>query len=95
VKNNQTCQLQLFITTYSTSSQRAIRNIKALLSENPGTNIKLEIIDIFKEPAIAIKENIIAVPLLVKKNGAKCQQKLVGDMSNCIKFMEWLAIKPT
>ena len=94
VGNKQIYLLKLFVTTYSTSSQRAIRNIQALLLENPNNNLKLKIIDILKEPRIAIKENIIAVPLLMKGNG-NFHQKLVGDMSNRVKVQEWLSTNST
>jgi circadian clock protein KaiB len=58
--------LKLFVTTYATSSHRAIQNLTSILKENFEGLYRLEIIDIKNEPAIAVQFNITAVPLLVK-----------------------------
>jgi circadian clock protein KaiB len=73
--------LRLFVTTWSTSSQRAVRNLTALLKEHYPTAYRLEVIDIKERPDVAIAENITAVPLLLKTAPGPTR-RLVGDMSN-------------
>jgi circadian clock protein KaiB len=81
--------LKLFVTTYATSSHRAVRNLTALLQECFPTTYRLEIIDIKQHPLTALKENITAVPLLVRE-APKPQRRLVGDMSDRLKVLACL-----
>ena len=78
--------LRLFVTTYSTSSHRAIQNLTKLLKERYQGTYHLKIIDIMKEPIWAIKENIVRVPLLIKDH-PEPSKRLVGDMSDSLKVM--------
>ncbi|MDB5144552.1 MAG: circadian oscillation regulator KaiB [Mucilaginibacter sp.] len=83
--------LKLYVTTYATSSHRAIHNLTALLQENFPNTYRLEIIDIKQHPLAAIKENITAVPLLFRE-APEPQRRLVGDMSNRTKVLANLQI---
>jgi circadian clock protein KaiB len=81
--------LKLFVTTYATSSHRAIHNLTSILKENFEGLYRLEIIDIKNEPALAVEFNITAVPLLVKDINS-ANRRLVGDMSDREKVKFWL-----
>lgn len=81
--------LKLFVTTYATSSHRAVRNLTALLQENFPTIYRLEIIDIKQNPLAALKENITAVPLLIRET-PEPQRRMIGDMSDRIKVLAGL-----
>jgi circadian clock protein KaiB len=81
--------LKLFVTTYATSSLRAIKNLATLLQENFPTTYRLEIIDIKLHPLAALKENITAVPLLIRETPGP-QRRMVGDMSNTTKVLAGL-----
>ena len=74
--------LRLYITGQSTSSQKAIENIKNILNEPSfAEKYKLEIIDILEHPQLAEDEKIIATPVLVKKLPPPLR-KVIGDLSN-------------
>lgn len=73
--------LQLFVAGILPNSVRAIENINAICKQYLNGNYELEIIDIYQQPALALAEDIIAVPLLIKKLPLP-QVRLFGDMSD-------------
>jgi circadian clock protein KaiB len=86
---NPPLRLKLFVTTYSLSSTRAIRNLTALMDECFPLNYQLDIIDIKEQPLIAISENITAVPLLIKTSPEPLK-RMIGDMSDRLKVLTGL-----
>lgn len=72
---------QLFVTSNSPVSEKAIKNIKAICEKYLSGRYELKIIDIYKQPALAVKENIIMVPLLIKKIPLP-EQRITGDLSD-------------
>lgn len=84
-------RLSLFITGASPNSVRAINNIKAICEKYLAGEYELEIIDVYQIPEIAQREQIIAVPTLIKKGPAP-ERRLVGDMSDTAKVLRGLGI---
>jgi len=87
----KTYVLQLFVTGILPNSVRAIGNIKAICEKYLKDRYELEIIDIYQQPDLAIAEDIIAVPVLIKKSPYP-QERMVGDMSNTEKVLKGLGI---
>lgn len=83
--------LILFITGASPNSVRAISNIKSICEKYLKGNYILEIVDVYKSPEIAQKEEIVALPTLIKKK-PEMERRLVGDMSETEKVMRGLGI---
>lgn len=83
--------LRLFITGASPNSIRAVDNIKTFCEKHLKDGYKLEIIDVHQQPAIAQTEQIIALPLLIKKGPAP-ERRLIGDMSDTRKLMDCFRI---
>lgn len=77
---------RLYVTGASPNSIRAISNIKKIFSKHLHTGYELEIIDVYQQPAIAKQDNIIALPLLVKKSPLP-ERRLIGDMSDMEKVL--------
>ena len=73
--------LRLYVTGMTPRSTEAFAAIKALCEERLHGRYDLEVIDIYQHPQLAIDEQIIAVPTLVKKLPAPLR-RLVGDLSN-------------
>jgi circadian clock protein KaiB len=90
-ENENIYKLRLFITGASTNSTRAVINIKAICETYLKQNYELEIVDIHQQPLLAQSEEIIAVPLLVKKSPWP-ERRLIGDMSNTVKVLRGLGI---
>ena len=73
--------LRLYVTGMTARSTEAFAAIKALCEERLQGRYELEVIDIYIHPQLAIDEQIIAVPTLVKMLPAPLR-RLVGDLSN-------------
>lgn len=88
---NKDYYLILYITGASPNSVRAINNIKSICEAHLKDNYVLDIVDVYQHPDIAQKEQIIALPTLIKKKPAT-ERRLVGDMSETDKVMRGLGI---
>lgn len=83
--------LRLYVSGSSGRSMRAVHNLKKICEEHLPDDYDLEVIDIYKDPAAAREEQIIAAPTLVKKLPEPIR-KFVGDMSNTQKILIGLDI---
>ena len=83
--------LRLYVIGSSTRSLRAIYNLKKICDENFPNDYELEVIDVYKHPEVARAEQIVAVPMLVKKLPEPLR-KFVGDLSNAQKILVGLDI---
>jgi circadian clock protein KaiB len=83
--------LKLFISGASPNSVRAINNLQKILDKHLAGNFNLSVIDIHQEKSLAEKEQIIALPLLIKKFPLP-ERRLVGDMSDTKKVLDGLGI---
>lgn len=83
--------LKLFISGASPNSVKAIDNLKKILEQYIQHKYTLEIIDVYQDASLAQKEQIIALPLLIKKQPLP-ERKLIGDMSDTAKVLLGLGI---
>ena len=83
--------LMLYVTGASPNSVRAISNIKQICEAHIKERYSLEIIDVYQDEGIAEKEQLIALPLLIKKKPAP-EKRLIGDMSDSNKVLKGLGI---
>src|ERR1700757_3626889 len=78
--------LRLYVTGASPNSSRAIANLKEICETYLKDNYELEIIDVYQQPTIAESEQIIALPLLIKRSPSP-ERRLIGDMSDTEKVL--------
>lgn len=83
--------LKLFVTGILPNSARAVLNIKAICENHLKGRYELEIIDIYQQPSLALKEDIIAIPVLIKKFPLP-EIRLIGDLSDTEKVIKGLHI---
>jgi circadian clock protein KaiB len=83
--------LVLYIKGASPNSVRAVNNIKAICEDYLKENYCLEVIDVHQRPEVAEKEQIIALPTLIKKLPAP-ERRLVGDLSEKARVLRGLGI---
>lgn len=81
--------LKLFVSGASRNSVRAINNLQQILNEHLKDRYSLSIIDLYQEEKLAHDEQIVALPLLVKKFPLP-EKRLIGDMSNTEKVLKGL-----
>jgi circadian clock protein KaiB len=86
--------LRLFVTGASPNSTRAISNLKNICEEHLKNRYELEIIDVYQQPLVAEREQLIALPLLIKK-APGLERRLIGDMSNTQKVLQGLGLELT
>jgi len=85
-------QLQLFVTGASPNSERAIINLKQICETYISGQYSLEIIDVYQQPDLARLEQIVALPLLVKRFPLP-EVRLIGDLSDTKKVLRGLGLK--
>jgi circadian clock protein KaiB len=83
--------LTLFVSGASPNSVRAINNLQRILELHARDNYKLSVVDVRQEKALAEKEQIIALPLLIKRHPLP-ERRLIGDMSDTNKVLNGLGI---
>jgi circadian clock protein KaiB len=88
---NERYALRLFVTGASTNSLRAISNIREICEKHLAGNYSLEIIDVYQQKQIAEKEQIIALPLLIKSYPYP-ERRLIGNMSDTEKVLKGLGL---
>lgn len=84
--------LRLFVTGASPNSVRAISNLKELCEEYLQGKYSLEVIDVYQETAVAQQEQIVALPLLIKKSPFP-ERRMIGDLSDTDKVLKGLGLK--
>jgi circadian clock protein KaiB len=87
-------KLRLYIAGASPNSIRAISNLRSFCEEHLKDRYQLEIIDVYQQPQIATKDQVIALPLLIKSSPLPLK-RLIGDMSDTAKVMKGLDLDVT
>ncbi|MEJ7737258.1 MAG: circadian clock KaiB family protein [Chitinophagaceae bacterium] len=83
--------LRLFVTGVLQSSVRAIKNVNHICEKHLKDFYELEIIDIYQQPDLAVKEQIIVIPVLIIKFPLP-ERRIIGDLSDNEKVLEILNI---
>ena len=83
--------LCLYITGVSANSMRALTNLKEICEVHLKGRYSLEVIDVHQQRELARKEQIIALPLLVKKRPLP-ERRLIGDLSDTSKVLKGLGL---
>ena len=83
--------LHLFVAGASLHSTRAISNLKQICETYLPGQYSLEIIDIYQQKSRAQDDQLIALPLLIKRLPLP-ERRLVGDMSDTKKVLAGLGL---
>lgn len=84
-------ELKLFVSGAAPNSTRAITNLQEILETHLPGRYLLTITDVRQETAVAEREQIIALPLLIKLKPQPAR-RMIGDMSNTEKVLTGLGI---
>ena len=77
--NDAIINLRLYITGASPNSIRAVENVKRICEQYFKGKYELEIVDVYQQPQLAIKEQLVALPMLIKSFPLPIK-KWIGDM---------------
>jgi circadian clock protein KaiB len=89
--NEDLYKLRLYVTGASPNSSRAISNLKDICEKHLKGKYELEIIDVYQQPLMAESEQIIALPLLIKKFPSP-ERRMIGDLSDTGKVLRGLSL---
>jgi circadian clock protein KaiB len=73
--------LRLYVTGTTARSMRAIANLHLLCEQHLAGRYDLEVVDVYQQPELAGREQLVAAPMLVKKSPLPLR-RLVGDLSD-------------
>ena len=85
--------LRLYVTGTTGRSVHAIQNVKRICDEHLAGRYELEVIDLYKNLPLARKDEVIAVPTLIKRE-PRPLRRLIGDMSDEARLLAGLGIHP-
>jgi circadian clock protein KaiB len=83
--------LRLYVAGTSPNSVRAVSNIRRICKNHLKDNYDLEIVDVYQQIEKAGEDQLIALPLLIKKAPGQLR-RLVGDMSDEEKVLKGLGV---
>lgn len=83
--------LHLYITGATPNSTRAVRNLKDICEQYLKGRYELLIIDIYQQPELAQREQLIGAPTLIKLRPGLVR-RLVGDLSDRPRVLKALGI---
>ena len=86
--------LRLYVSGATALSARAVVNARKICDDHLKGRYRLEVLDIADNVAMAMKDQIVAAPTLVKLAPAPLR-RFIGDMSNAEKLLERLGVRPT
>jgi len=83
--------LKLYVTGATARSLRAIANLKGICEEYLKGRYHLEVVDIYRRPELLSRDQIVAVPTLIKKRPVPLRL-LVGDLSRTELVLQGLGL---
>jgi circadian clock protein KaiB len=85
--------LTLYVNGASPNSIRAIETVRHLCDKELGGQVDLEIVDIQQQPALVVRDQILAAPTLVKRLPGPLR-RIVGDLSDSARLHLGLDLCP-
>lgn len=84
--------LRLYVAGQTPKSIRAFANLRLFCEEHLKGRYKIEVIDLVKRPQLALGDQIVAIPTLVRRLPAPAR-KIIGDLSNTVRVLVGLDIQ--
>ncbi len=84
--------LRLYVTGQSPNSIRAIENLRRTCEEHMPGRYRLEVVDLLENPRLAVNDQILAVPTVVRKFPTPIK-KIVGDLSDTDRLLVGLQVR--
>lgn len=86
--------LRLYVAGQTPKSIAAIANLNRLCEAHLPGRYRIEIVDLMKNPALAQRDQIVAIPTLIRQLPEPLK-RIIGDLSNAEKVLVGLDIRPT
>ena len=85
--------LRLYVAGQTPKSMAAIANLNKLCEKHLAGRYSIEVIDLMADPALAQRDQIIAIPTLIRQLPEPLK-RIIGDLSNSDKVLVGLDIQP-
>lgn len=85
-KDGDSYLLTLYVAGSSPRSLAAFANLKKICEDYLDQRYRIEVIDVTQQPELAIENQILALPTLIRKMPTPIK-KLIGDLSNTEKTL--------
>jgi circadian clock protein KaiB len=85
--------LRLYVAGQTPKSVAAVTNLKKLCEQHLPGRYTIEVIDLMKDPALAQRDQIVAIPTLIRQLPEPLK-RIIGDLSNAEKVLVGLDIEP-
>jgi len=85
--------LQLHVAGLTPRSREALRTVSTICQEELAGRCDLEVIDLYKQPALAQQEQIVAIPTLIRKL-PKPPRRFIGSMVDKKRLLVGLDLIP-
>jgi len=73
-------KLRLYVAGTTPKSLRAVQNVKRICDAELANHYDLEVVDVYKEPGRLARDQVIAIPTLIKFAPGEIK-RLIGDLS--------------
>lgn len=80
-ETDERMELRLYVGGNNQRSLAAIRNIKAICERHFPGRYDLEVVDVFQNPELRDRDQVMALPTLVKCSPAPAR-RIIGDLSD-------------
>lgn len=84
--------LRLYVAGQTPNSLIAFDNLRNICDEHLGSQYTIEVIDLLKNPQLAIDHQIVAVPTLIRKLPSPVK-KIIGNLSDTEKVLVGLDLR--
>jgi circadian clock protein KaiB len=85
--------LRLYVAGHTPKSRTALANLKRICEEHLAGKHRIEVIDLLKDPQLAARDQILAIPTLVRILPAPVK-RVIGDLSDEPRVLVGLDIRP-
>jgi circadian clock protein KaiB len=92
-RTGRSYHLRLYVAGQTPKSLTAIANLKRLCERELAGRYQIEVIDLLEHPHLARRDEILAVPTLVRKLPPPIR-KVIGDLSSKERVLVGLGLQP-
>ncbi|RPJ52058.1 MAG: circadian clock protein KaiB [Acidobacteria bacterium] len=85
-------ELDLYVAGHTARSIAAFQNLQRICREHVIVGCNIQIIDVLQSPQLAVTENIVALPMLVRKVPGDRPRRMIGDLSDTQKVLRALGL---
>jgi circadian clock protein KaiB len=91
MKDRKTVCFRLYVAAETVNSARAVANLNAICGTHLPGRHEIEIVDVFREPARAVQEDIRMTPTLLKLSPPPTR-RIVGNLDQTQRVLDTLGL---